>query len=68
MVKRLQVFHFAQPYGICVGCGHKFIPVAALGSAWRDQVKAQFDAHKCKSLDSSQNALRVVKQATDDHG
>jgi inhibitor of KinA sporulation pathway (predicted exonuclease) len=25
----------------------------------------QFDAHKCKPIDSSQNALRIVREATD---
>jgi hypothetical protein len=28
-------------------------------------VQAQFDAHKCKPIDSSQNALRIVREATE---
>jgi hypothetical protein len=28
-------------------------------------IQAQFDAHKCKPVDSSQNALRIVREATE---
>jgi hypothetical protein len=28
-------------------------------------MQAQFDAHKCKLIDSSQNALRIVREATE---
>ena len=29
-------------------------------------MKAAFDAHKCVPLDGSQNALRIVREATED--
>ena len=39
---------------------------------WRDanaDIVMQFDMHKCMPVDSSQNALRIVKEATEtDHG
>jgi len=28
-------------------------------------LQSQFDAHKCKPMDSSQNALRVVRESTE---
>jgi len=31
-----------------------------------NDIRAQFDAHKCKLTDSSQNALRIVREATND--
>jgi len=29
-------------------------------------LQQQFDTHKCKPIDSSQNALRIVREATED--
>jgi hypothetical protein len=28
-------------------------------------MEAQFEAHKCKPVDSSQNALRIVRESTE---
>jgi hypothetical protein len=28
-------------------------------------IQAQFNAHKCKLMDSSQNALRIVRESTE---
>jgi hypothetical protein len=28
-------------------------------------IQAQFDAHKCKLVDSSQNALRIVRESAE---
>jgi hypothetical protein len=55
--------------GICERCNAQFAvaretladPDAALTS-----ISDQFDAHKCKPVDSSQNALRIVREATED--
>ena len=33
----------------------------------KDDVRDQFEAHKCKREDASQAAARIVKEATDDH-
>lgn len=30
------------------------------------RLQSQFDAHKCKPMDSSQNALRIVCESTED--
>jgi hypothetical protein len=54
--------------GICERCNAQFNVVSeALTDA--DTALAsigdQFDAHKCKPMDSSQNALRIVREATD---
>lgn len=32
------------------------------------EIKAPFDAHKCKLMDSSQNALRIVPESTKTKG
>jgi hypothetical protein len=51
--------------GVCERCSLQF------RSTLPDQVKAEaemfaaFDFHKCLPLDSSQNALRVVREATE---
>src|ERR1039457_3684716 len=31
------------------------------------EIRSEFDAHKCTALDSSQNALRIVREATEDN-
>jgi hypothetical protein len=43
--------------GICERCNAQFKG---------DEIQAQFDTHKCKPIDSSQNALRIVREATND--
>jgi hypothetical protein len=50
--------------GICEYCNTQFpADPHRLGEA-KDTIQSQFDAHKCKRLDESQNALRVVREAT----
>lgn len=54
--------------GICERCNAQFAvlrealtdPDAALAS-----ISDQFDAHNCKPVDSSQNALRIVRESTE---
>jgi len=46
-----------QGLGICERCNAQFKD---------SDIQAQFDAHKCKPVDSSQNALRIVREATED--
>jgi hypothetical protein len=50
--------------GVCQQCGFEFGSRFS-GSSAEAEIKAAFDAHKCAPLDSSQNALRVVREATE---
>jgi heterodisulfide reductase subunit B len=54
---------------VCTACARNFnAPVDVLKSqpAAQDYLQKQFDQHKCEPLDSSQNAVRIVHEATDD--
>jgi hypothetical protein len=33
--------------------------------AAREDIQERFNVHKCKPVDSSQNALRIVREATE---
>ena len=46
--------------GVCEGCGSEFNSGLS-GQDAEAEIKTTFDAHKCTPLDSSQNALRVVR-------
>ena len=50
--------------GVCERCSSEF-SFRLSGQDAEVGIKAAFDAHKCKPLDSSQNALRVVREATE---
>ena len=53
---------------VCTHCSRNFkAPPSALRSVKdaTEDLRRQFDAHKCKPIDSSQNALRVVREATE---
>jgi hypothetical protein len=50
---------------VCEKCSAEFASVLS-GQAAEWELKARFEAHKCKLMDSSQNALRVVREATGD--
>jgi hypothetical protein len=50
--------------GVCERCNAQF--PAEPGADARASIRAQFDAHMCKMVDSSQNALRIVREATED--
>ena len=45
-----------QGLGICERCNAQFKSY---------EIQAEFDAHKCKPVDSSQNTLRIVREATE---
>ncbi len=54
--------------GICERCNGQFSVVAGAltdADAALASISDQFDGHKCKPMDSSQNALRIVREATD---
>ena len=54
---------------VCTNCSRNFnapIDVLKSQSAAQDYLQKQFDQHKCEALDSSQNAVRIVNEATED--
>jgi hypothetical protein len=55
--------------GVCEFCSKQFkVPLTQLTktSDAQTNLQEQFDRHKCKPLDSSQNALRIVRESTED--
>jgi len=52
--------------GVCEKCSAEFGSSHQTASSAEAEIKVAFDAHKCVPLDSSQNALRVVREATED--
>lgn len=51
--------------GICEHCNAQFKSQQAVEEDAEAEMKAQFDAHKCKPMDSSQNAQRIVRESTE---
>jgi len=54
--------------GICTHCAQNFkVPLDSLKrtSDAQESLRKQFTEHKCKRLDSSQNALRIVRESTE---
>ena len=50
--------------GVCESCNMQFkIPSDSIQA--EPELKRKFDEHKCQPLDSSQNALRIVREATE---
>jgi len=62
--RKLRIVKIAPPpvIGLCERCNAQFKSSAPDTDA---DIAAQFDAHKCQPLDSSQNALRIVPESTD---
>jgi hypothetical protein len=55
--------------GVCTYCANSFkVPLDSLKrtSDAQESLRKQFAEHKCKRLDSSQNALRIVRESTED--
>lgn len=48
--------------GVCERCGAEFKSDDPIAESY---IAKEFNAHECKPLDSSQNALRVVREATE---
>jgi hypothetical protein len=63
--RRLRIVKETPPpvIGVCERCNAQFKSSKHDAAA---DVAAQYESHKCKPLDSSQNALRVVREATED--
>jgi hypothetical protein len=51
--------------GVCEKCGKQFESSLPDRFKAEAEVSASFDAHSCLALDASQNALRVVREATE---
>ncbi len=69
MHKRKLRFVKTQPsrfLGICERCNSQFKSSKPSQDDAEAEIWAQFDAHKCKLVDSSQNPLRIVREATED--
>lgn len=64
--RRLRIVKTVPDYlGVCERCGEQFPSQNSKRSEARAEVGTAFDVHACKPLDESQNALRVVRQATE---
>ena len=53
---------------VCTACSRNFnVPAALLKrtSDAQESLRKQFAEHKCESLDSSQDAARIVREATE---
>jgi predicted nucleic acid binding AN1-type Zn finger protein len=51
--------------GICEYCNTQFSGDPNMGNA-QSAIQEQFNAHKCQRLDESQNAARIVREATEE--
>jgi len=51
--------------GVCERCGTQFESDLTTRAGAAAEIAAAFDAHVCLSPDASQNALRVVREATE---
>ena len=66
MAKRnLNKLVFIDNYGICQDCGRAFKGDKTRGLAIKSQIAESFKEHTCKKLDASQNAARIVREATE---
>jgi hypothetical protein len=62
--RRLRIVKKTPPpaIGVCERCNAQFKSDAPDSEL---DIEARFDAHTCMPMDSSQNALRVVREATE---
>jgi len=52
--------------GVCESCNAQFSGNPNMGNA-QSAIQEQFNTHKCKPLDASQNAVRIVPESTEGH-
>jgi hypothetical protein len=66
MVRRnLRIVKQTTPFmGVCERCSSRFESYSAEWEKAGAEITTSFDAHECVPLDSSQNALRAVREAT----
>jgi hypothetical protein len=66
MAKRKLKFVRDHPLlGICEYCNTQFSCGLMPIEAAKDDIQERFSVHKCKLTDSGQNALRIVREATE---
>jgi hypothetical protein len=53
--------------GVCERCNSQFKSDVSDLIAEQTEIRSKFDTHKCTLKDSSQNALRIVSEATEDN-
>ena len=53
------------PMAVCERCGSQFVSKNPVYGAAKTEITRAFKFHECVPLDSSQNALRVVREATE---
>jgi hypothetical protein len=63
--RKLRIVRETPQLGVCEYCNMQFSAITPLGAPNRVAIQEQFKAHKCKLVDSSQNALRIVREATE---
>jgi hypothetical protein len=51
--------------GVCEACDQQFKSSAPMLNKAEWQLSQVFAHHKCKPVDSSQNALRIVRESTE---
>lgn len=54
------------PMAVCERCNCQFVSKMPVYGAAKTEIEREFKFHECEPLDSSQNALRVVHEATED--
>jgi len=52
--------------GVCEHCNEQFMGDPDMGNA-QSAIQEQFNRHKCKLMDASQNAGQIVKETTTKH-
>lgn len=63
--RKLRIVREKPLLGVCEYCNTQFSAVTPLGAPNKTAVQEQFNAHRCERVDSSQNALRIVREATE---
>jgi len=51
--------------GVCERCNEQFKSHLPQEDQAEWEIRTLFERHKCKPVDSSQNALRIVREATE---
>jgi hypothetical protein len=52
-------------FAVCERCNAQFKSSLLNQEAAEQEIRQQFTTHRCKPVDSSQNALRIVHEATE---
>src|ERR1039457_3120472 len=63
--RKLRIVRDHPLLGICEYCNMQFSCGLMPVEAAREDIQERFNVHKCKPVDSSQNALRLVREPTE---